>query len=114
MRNEKSRKKDFKVERQFRSFINFYSIENFLILPSLVLKSNFAKHSKCSTKSVSLLLALIVIPVFWGTYNLNDWIIMMGLSFVGLCLMQEYRVDHKNIKLLCNTFIRGLKLFKLP
>lgn len=65
-----------------------------------------------SSKSLMLLLALIVIPVFWGSYNLSDWIIMIGVSFIGLCLMKEHEVDHKNIKLLCNTLIRCLKLLK--
>lgn len=64
------------------------------------------------SKSLMLLLALAVIPVYWGSYNLNDWVIMMGISFIGLCLMKEHEVDHKNIKLLCNTLIRCLKVLK--
>jgi hypothetical protein len=64
------------------------------------------------SKSLILLLALVVIPVYWGSYDLNRWVIMMGVSFIGLCLMKVYEVDHKNIKLLCNTLIRGLKVLK--
>jgi 4-hydroxybenzoate polyprenyltransferase len=65
-----------------------------------------------SPKSLILLLALAVIPVFWGSYSLNGWVIMLGVSFIGLCLMKVYEVDHKNIKLLCNTLIRCLKVLK--
>ena len=64
------------------------------------------------SKILILLLALAVIPVYWGSYNLNGWVIMMGVSFIGLCLMKAYEVDHKNIELLCNTLIRGLKVLK--
>jgi predicted acetyltransferase len=65
-----------------------------------------------SPKSFMLLLALAVIPVYWGSYNLSSWIVMMGVSFIGLCLMKEHEVDHKNIKLLCNSLIRCLKVLK--
>ena len=63
-------------------------------------------------KRLILLLALAVIPVYWGSYNLNGWVMMMGVSFIGLCLMKVYEVDHKNIKLFCDTLIRGLKVLK--
>lgn len=63
-------------------------------------------------KSLILLSALAVIPVYWGSYNLNGWVIMMGVSIIGLCLMKVYEVDHKNIKLFCDTLIRCLKVLK--
>ena len=65
-----------------------------------------------SSKSLMLLIALAVVPIYWGSYNLSGWIVMMGVSFIGLCLMKEHEVDHKNIKLLCNTLIRCLKVLK--
>jgi hypothetical protein len=64
------------------------------------------------SKSFMLLSALAVIPVYWGSYNLNIWVIMMGVSFIGLCLMKNFEVEHKNIKLLCNTLIRCLKVLR--
>lgn len=65
-----------------------------------------------SSKSLMLLLALMVIPVCWKSYGLNHWVIMMAVSCISLCLMKTYKVDHKNIKLLCNTLISCLKVLK--
>lgn len=57
-----------------------------------------------------LLIAFLVLPVFWESYELNSTIIIIGLSVLGLCVMDASGVKHKNIKLICSTFISALKL----
>lgn len=73
---------------------------------------DFNWFGRTSKNPTILLLALAVIPVYWGSYDLNGCTIMMGVSFIGLCLMKVYEVDNKNVKLLADTIIKGLKVLK--
>jgi hypothetical protein len=105
-------KRDSKGDLELCSLINYDSKRKNLVILFFNLERQEYRGSESLEKSLILLLALAVIPVYWGSYSLNGWVIMMGVSFIGLCLMKVYEVDHKNIRLLCNTLIRVLKVLK--
>lgn len=105
-------KNDSKGDLELCSIINYDSKRKNLVVLFFNLERQEYRGSESLKKSLILLLALAVIPVCWESCDLNRWVIMMGVSFIGLCLMKVYEVDHKNIRLLCNTLIRVLKVLK--
>jgi hypothetical protein len=105
-------KKDSKGDLELCSLINYDPKEKNLVLLFFNLEREKPRDSESLRKSLILLLALTVIPIFWVSYSLNGWVIMMGVSFIGLCLMRVYEVDHRNIRLFCNTLVKVLKVLK--
>lgn len=63
-------------------------------------------------KTLVFLLFLAVMPLFWEAYGLNGWIMVMEISIVGLCLMEVNNVEHKSMKLFCDTFVKCVRVLK--
>jgi hypothetical protein len=112
--NEKNEnlKNDSKRDLELCTLINYDFKGKSFILLFLNLEREESRSSESLKKTLILLLALAVIPIYWRAYSLNGWVIMMGVSFIGLCLMKVYEVEHKNIRLFCNTLIKVLKVLK--